>query len=69
MKRYRIKEIFNSRIENMVDSSVFPTEAYKMMKGDYEAAIYAGPTYIRTVYCKFKYRQIVNSIQYIMHIF
>ena len=46
LKRDRIKEIFNSlQIEKMDDPSILSTEAYKMAKEDYEAAIYAGPTY------------------------
>lgn len=43
----------------MVDPSMLSTEAYKMLKQDYEAAIYVGPTYICNVCWKCEYRQNV----------
>ena len=47
----------------MAGPSVLSTEAYKVMKEDYEAKIYAGPTYIYiyiyNVCWKFEYRQNV----------
>ena len=43
----------------MIDPSVLVTETYKMIKEEYEAAIYAGPTYICNACWKFECRQSV----------
>lgn len=40
----------------MVDPLILSAEACKMIKEYYEAAIYAGPTCIFNLCCKFEYR-------------
>ena len=62
LKRDRIKEIFNSlQVQSMVDPSILLTEAYKMIKEDYEAAI----TYMCNVCWKFEHRQNVYKFMFV----
>ena len=43
----------------MITPSILLTAAWKMIEEDYEAAIYAGPTYITNAFWKFEHRQSV----------
>ena len=64
MKRDRSKHIFISFVvENMVDPLILSTAVHKMIKKEFEAAIYPGPTYTCNVCWKFKYKVFVSSIQ------
>ena len=69
MKRDVIKHIFISlEVENMVDPSILSTAVHKMIKKEFEAAIYAGPTYACNISWKSKYKVFVNSIQKTMKV-
>lgn len=61
--------MFNSLEVGNVVSSILSIKAYKMIKGDYQVAIYADPTYICGVCWKFEYAQKLckfNSVNYII---
>ena len=47
----------------MVDPSILSTAVHKMIKEEFEAAIYAVPTYACNISWKSKYKVFVNSIQ------
>ena len=64
VKRDVIKHIFISlEAENMVDPLILSTAVHKMIKEEFEAAIYAGPIYACNISWKSKYKVFVNSIQ------